>query len=62
MCTKEDYERVNLGDSFEDAASTEKYNELCVDTWENITLSENKKVTTYSDLRIYVKKCDPKNN
>ena len=47
MCTKEDYERVNLGDSFEDASAVDNYNELCIDTWENMTLSENKKVTTY---------------
>ena len=47
MCTKEDYERVSLGDSFEDASTVDNYNELCIDTWENMTLSENKKVTTY---------------
>ena len=62
MCTKEEYDRVNLGDSFEEAASLPNYNELCVDTWENITLSENKKVTTYQDIRIEVKNCIEPNN
>ena len=47
MCTREDYERVNLGDSFDEASTTPFYNELCIDNWTNFVLKENKKVTTY---------------
>ena len=33
LCTKEDYERVGLGDSFEEASNITNYNELCIDNW-----------------------------
>jgi len=51
LCTKEDYERVGLGESFEEAANITNYNELCIDDW-SFVLNENKKVTVYQDLRI----------
>ena len=47
LCTKEDYERVGLGEQFTEAASIDNYNELCLDHWQNVELSENKKVTVY---------------
>ena len=33
LCTREDYERVGLGESFDEAANTTDYNELCIDNW-----------------------------
>jgi hypothetical protein len=36
-----------LGDSFEEAAGVDNYNELCIDDWSKVMLSENKKVTVY---------------
>ena len=52
LCTREDYERVGLGQSFDEAFNTADYNELCVNNWQDVILSENKKVTVYQDLRI----------
>ena len=40
FCTKEDYERVGLGDSFDEISSITNYNELCIDNWSGFTLSE----------------------
>jgi hypothetical protein len=38
---------VGLGDSFDEASNTTDYNELCIDNWQGVTLSENKKITKY---------------
>ena len=37
------------------------YSELCVDSWEGVSLYENKKLTNYADLRIRITNCDPNN-
>jgi len=50
-----------LGEIFDELSTDEDYSELCLDTWDKLSLYENKKLTNYSDLRIRITSCDPNN-
>lgn len=50
-----------MGEIFDELSADSDYSELCLDTWDNISLYENKKLTNYADLRIRITSCDPNN-
>ena len=54
LCTREDYQRLNRkeddhpvdnGEIYDELVSIPGYNELCVDTWENVTIWGNHSLT-----------------
>lgn len=57
LCTKEDYERVDSGEAFDELVSLPDYNELCVNSWDGLAIQENKKMTTFTDFRMRMISC-----
>ena len=69
LCTREDYQRLNRkeddhpvdnGEIYDELVSIPGYNELCVDTWENVIIWGIKKMTSFTDFRIRAIACDNK--
>lgn len=50
-----------MGKVFDELSAEGDYSELCVDSWEGVSLYENKQLTNYADLRIRITNCDPNN-
>ncbi len=62
LCTRSDYEKVDLGEQFDEKSKEQDYSELCINDWSGHSIFENRKLTYYKDLRIFIEACDPKIN